>query len=118
MTGASRGIGRSITLELAQQGAAQILLVARNWPLYTTVPNSAPTAAVSPVASAPQKVTRTANFITGAPPARAASMPSIVKKIKELPKTVDANRASGATSTVSSGIAAPNANAPAEAKAA
>lgn len=30
ITGASRGIGRSIALELAQQGAAQILLVARN----------------------------------------------------------------------------------------
>ena len=36
---------------------------------YTTAPNSAPTPAVSAMASAPQKVTRMAAFVTGAPPA-------------------------------------------------
>ncbi len=38
-------------------------------PRQTAVPNNAPTPAVSPIASAPQKVTRTAALMTGAPPA-------------------------------------------------
>jgi hypothetical protein len=35
---------------------------------YTTVPNIEPTAAVSPIASAPQKVTRKAPLIRPDPP--------------------------------------------------
>jgi hypothetical protein len=82
--------------------------------IYTAVPNRAPTAAVSPIASTPQKATRKADFITGAPPTLAASTPNTARKIREFPNTTGTNLVSGATSTVSKGIAAPTANALAE----
>jgi 3-oxoacyl-[acyl-carrier protein] reductase len=37
VTGASRGIGRAIALELAQNGAKRLILVARNYPLLVEV---------------------------------------------------------------------------------
>ena len=42
---------------------------------HAPVPKSAPTPAVSPMASAPQKVTRRAPTVTRAPPTRAATPP-------------------------------------------
>ena len=54
---------------------------------YTTVPKRAPTPAVSPMASAPQKVTRTAPAVTGAPPVRAANPPRTARKTREVPET-------------------------------
>ena len=44
-------------------------------PAHATVPNSAPTPAVSAMASGPQNVTRIAPTVTPAPPARAANPP-------------------------------------------
>ncbi len=66
------------------------------FPSHATLPNRAPTAAVSPMAIAPQKATRTADLITGAPPVRAASTPSAVRKIREFPNTTGTNLDSGA----------------------
>lgn len=43
-------------------------LTARVGRFHAAVPNSAPTPAVNPMASAPQNVTRATPTITGAPP--------------------------------------------------
>src|SRR6185503_5960097 len=85
---------------------------------YTIVPNRVPTAAVNPMASAPQKVTRMADFIIGAPPARAANTPKQTRKMRELIATTEINLVSGVTSTVRSGIPAPTAKVTADASAA
>src|SRR3954454_18850096 len=54
---------------------------------YTTVPNRAPTPAVSPMARAPQNVTRSAPTQVLAPPASAASPPSTARNTSELAAT-------------------------------
>ena len=54
---------------------------------HTSVPNKAPTPAVMPMASAPQKVTLIAPGIMSAPPARAANAPSSARKSSEVPDT-------------------------------
>ena len=54
---------------------------------YTTAPKSAPTPAVSAIASAPQNVTRKAAFVTGAPPAWAPNPPNSAKNRIEVPTT-------------------------------
>src|SRR2546430_1885795 len=46
----------------------------------TVVPNSFPTPAVAPIASAPQNATRAAPTAAGAPPTRAASAPSTTRQ--------------------------------------
>jgi len=51
------------------------------------IPNSAPTPAVTAIASAPQNVTRIAPPATLAPPARAAIPPSSARKNKDVPDT-------------------------------
>ena len=43
---------------------------------YTIVPNKAPTAAVAPMARAPQDATQTAALTVGAPPASALGYPN------------------------------------------
>lgn len=50
---------------------------------YSTAPNNAPTAPVTPIAKAPHIRTRTAPRRMGAPPARAASAPSAARKTNE-----------------------------------
>jgi hypothetical protein len=55
--------------------------------LHTTVPNKAPTPAVSPIASAPQKVTRIAPTAKPAPPAPAANAPKSARNSSEVPGT-------------------------------
>lgn len=53
----------------------------------TTVPNSAPTPAVTAIASAPQNVTRIAPAVTPAPPTRAAIPPRSARKNNDVPDT-------------------------------
>jgi FtsP/CotA-like multicopper oxidase with cupredoxin domain len=87
-------------------------------PIQATVPNSAPTNAVNAIASAPQKRTRRAPAIRGAPPAPAASPPRKVRHSSELPTTKGITLLSGTTAAVTRGTAAPTANVAAEASAA
>jgi len=54
---------------------------------HTATPNSAPTPAVTAIASAPQNVTRIAPAVTPAPPTRAAIPPRRARKNKEVPDT-------------------------------
>ncbi len=81
-------------------------------------PNKAPTPAVSAIASAPQKVTRTVALHTGAPPTRAAKEPNIARKKSELPEIAQTSANRGTMRTSRSGRAAPAAKVPAEANAA
>ena len=76
-------------------------------PTYGATPNNAPTPAVIAMASAPQKVTRIAALITGAPPARAASEPSSASDSRALPETAQSKVLGGTSRTISKGIAAP-----------
>jgi len=55
--------------------------------VHGAVPNSAPTPAVTAIASAPQNVTRNAPEATLAPPTRAAIPPSSAKKNNDVPDT-------------------------------
>ena len=89
-----------------------------NRSIQSFAPNNAPTPAVRPMARAPQKVTRTTDFKTGEPPARAAKEPSSARKASELPETTHTSADSGTKKTSSSGRAAPTENEHAEAKAA
>jgi len=70
------------------------------------------------MANAPQKVTRMAEVITGAPPARAASEPSSVRNNSELTETTHISAEIGTNKTTSSGRTAPTEKVPADAKAA
>ena len=76
------------------------------------------TPAVSVIASAPQKVTRTVALNTDEPPTRAAKEPRSARKNNELPDTVQTNAEVGTTRTSKSGMAAPTAKVAAEASAA
>lgn len=55
--------------------------------LHTAVPNSAPTPAVTAIASAPQNVTRIAPAVMPAPPTLAATPPKSARKNKDVPDT-------------------------------
>ena len=70
------------------------------------------------MASAPQKVTRTAATARGAPPARAPSPPSSARKTSELPATSGTRSAVAETAATITGSAAPTAKVAAEASAA
>src|ERR1700686_3859907 len=85
---------------------------------HTTVPNKAPTPAVSPIASAPQKVTRIAPTATPAPPAPAANAPKSARNSSEVPGTRIDRLASGTKAVVKRGMAAPTAKLRADANAA
>ncbi len=85
---------------------------------YAITPKSWPTAAVRSIASAPQKVTRTAPVMIDAPPAFAARPPNTAKNISDDAATTDISCASGTAHAVNNGNAAPTVNVPAEAKAA
>jgi hypothetical protein len=85
---------------------------------HTIVPNKAPTAAVSPMANAPQNVTRSAPTATPAPPAPAASAPKSARKSREVPGTRIIRLACGTKAVVKRGVAAPTAKLSADANAA
>ena len=89
-----------------------------NGSIQSLAPNNAPTPAVRPMARAPQKVTRTTDFNTGEPPARAAREPSSARKASELTETTQTSVDTGTKKTSSSGREAPTVNEHAEAKAA
>jgi hypothetical protein len=87
-------------------------------PLHAIVPKSAPIPAVSPMASAPHKVTRMAPVIIEAPPARAANPPNDVRNTSDVPATAGIRLVSGTMVAVNRGMAAPTAKLPADANAA
>jgi hypothetical protein len=70
---------------------------------HATVPNSAPTPAVSAMASAPQNVTRIAPIVTPAPPARAANPPRRARNASEVPETRGIKAATGAMAVTKKG---------------
>ncbi len=78
----------------------------------------APTPAVSPIASAPQNVTRVTETSNGEPPALAAIRPKSARKESELPARPHMSAEAGSKRTISSGRSAPAAKVPAEAIAA
>src|SRR2546426_6693554 len=81
-------------------------------------PNRVPIPAVNTIASAPQKVTRSAPGATGAPPAYAARPPRKARKAREVAETIGNRLASAAVAAVSRGKAAPTAKLAAEVNAA
>ncbi len=83
-----------------------------------TAPNSAPTAAVTAIASAPQNVTRHAPISMSAPPTRAAMTPSDARNASDIPDTQKIRPHYAANAATSSGKAAPTEKLAAEAKAA
>src|SRR5260221_3765355 len=87
-------------------------------PAHTTVPKSAPTPAVTPIASAPQNVTRMAPVDIPAPPARAASAPSTARKSSDDAATMTIRCVSDAAIATASGRAPPMAELAADASAA
>src|ERR1019366_2166829 len=72
-------------------------------------PKRAPTAAVTAIASAPQKVTRRAPVAMGAPPAFAAIEPRDARKTSDTPATYGIRCFSGTRETATTGTAAPSA---------
>ena len=76
---------------------------------HTTVPKSAPTPAVSAMASAPQNVTRTAPLATPAPPTRAATPPRSARNTSDAPDTTGIRPDAGVTAVTARGRAAPTA---------
>jgi hypothetical protein len=82
------------------------------------VPNSAPTPAVTPIAMAPQNVTRIAPSRTLAPPACAARAPSSARNNSEVPASRGIRAAAGARAATARGMAAPAAKLAADASAA
>src|ERR1019366_9324657 len=85
---------------------------------YATVPNSAPTPAVTAMAKAPQNVTRSAPAAMPAPPVCAANAPSSARNAREVPATRKMRPFSGANAVTRSGMAAPTAKLAADANAA
>ena len=85
---------------------------------YTAVPKSFPTPAVIPIASAPQKETRTAPLTIDAPPAYAAVPPRMTKVASAVADETSVTQAEGASNTAAIGTMAPTAKEIAEAKAA
>src|ERR1039457_6593378 len=85
---------------------------------YATVPNSAPTPAVTAMANAPQNVTRIAPAARPAPPVCAANAPRSARNANEVPATRKMSPFSGANAATSSGIGAPTAKLAADANAA
>src|SRR6187549_1807724 len=81
-------------------------------------PKSQPTAEVTPMARAPQNVTRAAPAVAGAPPALAARAPRPASDSNDVAVTTGVNIDTGAMAAVSTGSAAPMANVAADAAAA
>src|SRR5664280_3495264 len=81
------------------------------------MPKRAPTAAVTAIASAPQKVTRRAPVAMGAPPAFAAIEPRDARKTSDTPATYGIRCFSGTRATAATRTAAPSANVMADVKA-
>ena len=75
-----------------------------------------PTPAVTAIARAPQKVTRSTAGMTDEPPVRAPNAPSAARQISDTIPTVGASRCGAASGTTATGAAAPVVKASAEAK--
>ncbi len=73
--------------------------------------------AVTAIASAPQNVTRIAPIVAPAPPTRAANPPNRARNAKDVPETGGSIPPLGDKTVASSGLAAPKAKLPTEAKA-
>src|SRR5271169_6742333 len=86
--------------------------------VYIIVPNTAPTPAVTPIANAPQNVTRIAPTVTFAPPAPAANAPKSARNNSAVPGTRIISLDVGAIAVTKRGMAAPTAKLLAEANAA
>src|ERR1700722_17625627 len=86
--------------------------------VHTIVPNTAPTPAVTPIANAPQNVTRIAPTVTFAPPAPAANAPKRARNTSDVPGTTIIKPDVGAMAVTKRGAAAPTAKLLAEANAA
>jgi hypothetical protein len=82
--------------------------------IYGVAPKSAPTPAVTVIASAPQMVTRIAPLIMLAPPANAANAPRAARKNREAAVTTGIKRVCDATIVATSGSVAPTAKLAAE----
>ena len=78
----------------------------------------APTPVVTAIASAPQKVTRSAPVATTAPPARAAAAPRSASEMSYVTATIKMRWPGGANTVTRSGKAAPIAKLAADASAA
>ena len=86
--------------------------------LQTATFSKAPTPAVRAIANAPQKVTRAAAVITGAPPMRAAREPKSARNNSELPDTAHMSAEVGTNRTIKRGRTAPTEKVTADANAA
>src|SRR6185503_7379914 len=85
---------------------------------HAAVPNSRPTTAVMPMASAPQKATRTDALSIGAPPVRAARAPSATRNTIDVVPTAGTTCGGGTASEARRGNAAPAAKLAADVRAA
>ena len=82
------------------------------------MPNRRPTSALQIIATAPQKITRTAPRATGAPPMAAAAAPSPPSNTSELTPTVVVTRLTETNAAIRTGSHAPDAKPVADAMAA
>ena len=85
---------------------------------YKLIPKTAPTPAVTAMASAPQHVTRRIPFTGGAPPTRDETAPRSARSASEATATIGPIQSWGDTRIIANGIEAPAANDAAEVTAA
>jgi hypothetical protein len=85
---------------------------------HTILPTKAPMPEVTPIASAPQNVTRMAPGTILAPPVRAASAPKHARNSRDVAETAINRRAEGAEAVTMSGMQAPKEKLAADASAA
>ena len=91
---------------------------ARKPGFQTTVPTIAPIPAVTAIARAPQKVTRTIGFKISAPPVLAPRKPSKARNSSDPAETIGISRVDGESRTRARGAIAPTENVAADVRAA